>query len=180
MSRLSTFGRTTAIASVITTAFALSPAVAATSYPVTLKVTATGANVMAGKGSPTGSGSATFTINLAKGTICYSIKSKALKDINGVHIHSGASGVDGPVAVALDAKNFNKPGVACVKETAAVLGAIASNPGLYYFNIHTKKFPAGAVRGQLTGTSRYPKAPVTKAPSTTAPTTSAPAPKVGY
>lgn len=190
MSRFSTFGRVTAVAVVLTTALASTPAFAASSYPVKLKVTATGTKEMGGKGSPTGSGSATFTINESKGTICYSIKFKALAGINGVHIHKGAAGVDGPVVVALNAKRFNKTGSACVKESPAVLGEIAMDPGMYYFNIHTKKFPAGAVRGQLTGIARTkkvpamkthaPKPPATKAPATNTPTTKAPSPKAGY
>ncbi len=185
MSRLSTFSRTAAAAAVITMAFASTPAIAARSYPVKLKAVATGANVLAGKGSPTGSGSAAFIIDVSKGTICYSIKSKALAAINGVHIHAGAAGVDGPVVVALNAKQFNKPGNTCVKAASAVLGDITTNPGKYYFNIHTNKFPAGAVRGQLTGTASTSKAPTTKAPTTTVPSpkasaTTTPSSKYGY
>lgn len=185
MSRISRFGRTAAVAVVITMAFASTSAFAARSYPVKLKAAATGANVLAGKGSPTGSGSATFIIDVSKGTICYSIKSKALTAINGVHIHVGAAGVDGPVVVALDAKKFNKLGNTCVKAASAVLGDISTNPGKYYFNIHTNKFPAGAVRGQLTGTASTSKAPTTKAPATTVPSpkasaTTTPPSKYGY
>ena len=151
MSRFLTLGRAAAVAAVIATAFVSTPAFAATSNLVKLTATATGANVMAGKGSPTGSGSATFTINEAKGTICYSINSKDLSAITGVHIHKGAAGVDGPVVVAMNAKEFNKNGSysACVKESPTLLGDISMNPSMYYFNIHTKTFPAGAVRGQL-------------------------------
>ncbi|GEM_PF-964599 len=185
MSRLSTFSRTAAAAVVITMAFASTPAIAARSYPVKLKAVATGANVLAGKGSPTGSGSATFIIDVSKGTICYSIRSKALVAINGVHIHAGAAGVDGQVVITMNAKRFNKPGNTCVKAASTVLGDITTNPGKYYFNIHTNKFPAGAVRGQLTGTASTSKAPTTKAPTTTAPSpkasaTTTPSSKYGY
>lgn len=180
MSRFTTFSRVAAAAVVLTTVFASTPAFAASSYPVKLKATATGAHIMGGLGSPKGSGLATFTINESKGTICYSIKFKALAGVNGVHIHKGAAGVDGPVVVAMNVKRFNKKGNVCVKESPAVLGEIAMNPGMYYFNIHTKKFPAGAVRGQLTGTAHTKKVPVTKTHASKAPTTKAPSPKAGY
>jgi len=149
MSRLTTLGRATAVAFVITLGISSTSAMAATTTTMKLTVAATGANVMAGKGSPTGSASGTFTTNLKKKTICYSIKEKSVSGIQAVHIHKGASGVEGNVVITLDAKKFNKPGSACVKSTTAVLGDIGMNPDKYYFNVHTKKFPNGAVRGQL-------------------------------
>ena len=185
MSRFFPLATAATVAVVIGSAFISTPVLAATSYPVKLKVAATGANESAGKGSPKGTASANFIVSVSRGTFCYNIRSKGLSGINGVHIHKGAAGVDGPVVVVMNFKRFNKPGNACVKESPAILSAIARSPAAYYFNLHTPAFPAGAVRGQLKGmpgTRKAPvkKAPVTKAPLTTAPTTKAPSPKPGY
>ena len=185
MSQFSKIAKAAAVAVVLTTTFASTPAFAATSYPVKLKAAATGANEGAGNGSPTGSASANFIVSVSRGTFCYNITSKGLTGINGVHIHKGAAGADGPVVILMNFKRFNKPGNVCVKASPAILRAIALSPAAYYFNLHTPAFPAGAVRGQLkgmTGTTKAPvtKAPVTKAPVSTTPTTNAPSPKPGY
>jgi hypothetical protein len=62
------------------------------------------------------------------------------------HIHKGKPGVAGPVVVPLGAA-FRKSG--CTTARAAVTAAIVRTPGAYYVNIHTAKYPAGAIRGQL-------------------------------
>jgi hypothetical protein len=148
MSRFSKLARVAAVAVVVTTALASTPAIAATSYPVKLKAAATGAMETAG-GSMSGTGSGTFTIKHSQKLFCYNIKAKGLTGINGSHIHKGAAGVDGAVVIALNAKKIDKGGTPCVKASASVLADISMHPGNYYFNVHTAKYPAGAVRGQL-------------------------------
>jgi hypothetical protein len=62
------------------------------------------------------------------------------------HIHSGARGKAGPVSVPLCAPCRNgASGRATVSES--VLNALES--GRTYVNVHTKKNPAGEIRGQL-------------------------------
>ncbi len=180
MSQFSKIARAAAVAVALTTTIASTPAFAATSYPVKLKAAATGANEGAGNGSPTGSASGNFIVSVSRGTFCYNITSKGMIGTNGVHIHKGAVGADGPVVILMNFKRFNKPGNVCVKASPAILSAIAMSPGAYYFNLHTPAFPAGAVRGQLKGMSSTTKAPVTKVPVLTTPTTKAPSPKPGY
>jgi hypothetical protein len=36
-----------------------------------------------------------------------------------------------------------------VNASKTVVAAILKTPGAYYVNIHTKKYPDGAIRGQL-------------------------------
>ena len=62
------------------------------------------------------------------------------------HIHSGARGKAGPVIVPLCAPcRSGARGRATV--SASVLNALES--GASYVNVHTKKNPAGEIRGQL-------------------------------
>ena len=62
------------------------------------------------------------------------------------HIHSGARGTSGPVIVPLCAPcKSGARGRATVD--ASVLSALES--GRTYVNVHTKKNPAGEIRGQL-------------------------------
>ena len=41
----------------------------------------------------------------------------------------------------------------CAAVARTLVAAILASPSSYYVNVHTAEFPAGAVRGQLTGTS---------------------------
>ena len=121
--------------------------------PVVLMTHATGAEVLAADnanmgGSPTGSADATFNVDTKSNQICYTVTTKDLADVVAGHIHSGAKGVDGGVVVALDPAKFNY-GSTCVPVTAAIATEIAMNPSMYYFNLHSKQYSGGAVRGQL-------------------------------
>lgn len=120
---------------------------------VLLTTHATGAQVLPSDngnlgGSPTGFADATFKVDTKSNRICYTVTTSQLTDVVAGHIHSGAKGVDGGVAVALDPVKFNH-GTACIAVTAAVATDIATNPDMYYFNLHSKKYSGGVVRGQL-------------------------------
>jgi hypothetical protein len=107
-----------------------------------------GANEKPAAGDPKGTGTAMVTLDAAKGQVCYKITTKDLADAKMAHIHKAPATAAGPVAVPL------KPPVDgkvedCATADAAVIKAIAANPGDYYVNVHTGAFPAGAIRGQL-------------------------------
>ena len=131
----------------------ISKSAGAMSSVVKLSVNATGAEILSANnanmgGSPKGFANASFRIDTKSNRICYKV---AITDLAGVvagHIHTGAKGIDGGVAVALDPAKFNS-GTTCIKVPATVINDIVMNPSMYYFNLHSTKYSDGAVRGQL-------------------------------
>jgi hypothetical protein len=122
-----------------------SPALAAT--PTTYKTSLTGpAEVPPAPAA--GHGTATVTIDTAKGQLCYELSATGSDTPTMAHVHKGATGVAGPVVVPLDppAKGSSK---GCAIASADALAAIAADPSGYYVNVHTAKYPKGAMRGQL-------------------------------
>ena len=109
----------------------------------------TGAAEVPGPGDNDGSGTATLTLNPEKGEVCYELHVAKLQEATAAHIHTGAMGKEGPVAVGLEPP---KAGAAtgCKSADPSVIRTIMQNPENYYVNVHTTDFPKGAVRGQLT------------------------------
>ena len=138
------------IVSVVALTFGAVP-IAQAGTPITkLTVVANGANERPNLGSKTGTAAGSFIINIVKNTFCYSnVRTRGLNNIIGTHVHLGASGIDGSIFIWIDISKLNKPGLSCVKVGHLVLLDIAKYPSDYYFNVHTKTFPGGAVRGQL-------------------------------
>jgi hypothetical protein len=102
------------------------------------------------KGAPTGKGTATITISGTK--VCWAYTSlTGISNETASHIHKGAAGKAGPVVVPLGGA-FKAKG--CTTTTAALAKAIAAHPGAYYVNVHTVKYPAGAIRSQLNGVNK--------------------------
>ena len=92
-------------------------------------------------------GTATVTLDDGAKTVCYDLKYSGISKPTGAHIHTGAKGVAGPVAVDFNlVKNGDK---GCVSADPAVIGQIRDDPGGHYVNIHTSEYPKGAIRGQL-------------------------------
>ena len=97
------------------------------------------------KGAPGGSGLATVTITGTK--VCWAFTTiKGIKGPVAAHIHKGGPGTSGPVVVPFGGAYKAK---GCTTTTAALAKAIVAKPGAYYVNIHTPKYPGGAIRGQL-------------------------------
>lgn len=111
------------------------------------EVSATGE---ANAGDKNGRGSATVIIDGTK--LCFGILVEAIDTPILAHIHRGVAGVNGPIVVDLVPPDAGDPGASsgCVSESdKELLGEIQNRPVGFYVNVHTERFPAGAVRGQL-------------------------------
>jgi len=116
--------------------------------------TLAGAREVPSKGDPNGSAKVILTVSGDKG-ICYDIRPKKLETPQMAHIHTGRKGKAGAILVDL----FTKPRrpvngriAGCAKITAAQLRKISAKPSGFYVNVHTKTYPGGAARGQLSTT----------------------------
>jgi hypothetical protein len=116
------------------------------------QVTMTG-DVESPAGDPVATGTATFRLRAGQGQVCYRLAAKNLPPAAAAHIHRGASGVAGPVVVPLTTPNAAGDSSGCATAARALVRSILADPASFYVNIHTGEFPAGAIRGQLAGTS---------------------------
>ena len=105
-------------------------------------------------GDPVATGTATVRLRAGQGQLCYQLAAKNLPAAVAAHIHKAASGATGPVVVPLNTPDAADTSSGCASVARTLVTAILADPASYYVNVHTAEFPAGAVRGQLTGTSR--------------------------
>jgi hypothetical protein len=129
------------------------PGFAAQSNAVTkgpLFATMTGAAEAPATGDSDGRGAATILFP-SPTRVCFALLVNNVKKPNAAHIHRGARGVAGAIAVGLRPPAVGNGGVVsgCVTAPAALVSEIASRPGGFYVNVHNGDFPGGAIRGQL-------------------------------
>jgi hypothetical protein len=106
------------------------------------------------KGDPDGIGSVTLIFPTTT-SVCWGLTVDNLDKPTAAHIHSGTPANNGAPVVTLIAPippaNGN-PGTSsgCVTPVAAgTIAAIKADPTRFYVNVHTTRFPNGAIRGQL-------------------------------
>lgn len=98
------------------------------------------------KGSPLGHGIVNLSLKAPSGKVCWTFEIAGIGTPTAAHIHKGSPGKAGPVVVPLGSA-FKAKG--CAAAPKATLEAIEANPNAYYVNVHTAKYPGGAIRGQL-------------------------------
>ena len=122
----------------------------ASAEQVQLTASLSGANAVGDPGDSGGTGSAVVDIDSDTNEVCYQITSSGTtEDPAAAHIHQAASDANGDVVVDFDWATNGTAG--CVSGDAAVVASILADPSGFYVNVHTSEFPAGAIRGQLTG-----------------------------
>jgi len=128
----------------------LTPTSGGTAFQVSMTGEAEGSPA----GDPVGTGTTTIRMRRGQGQVCFRISVQNITlPSAGAHIHSGAAGSSGPIVVQLRAPGASGTSSGCTSVARTLVARILSNPSLYYTNVHTTDFPAGAVRGQLTGTN---------------------------
>jgi hypothetical protein len=113
-----------------------------------LTTTLTGAAEVPGPGDPDGIGFAAVTVNPGQGVLCYTLSVAGIAPAKAAHIHEAPPGEAGPVVVELEAPTNGFSGD-CIQVGRALAKDILKNPADYYVNVHNEKYPAGALRGQL-------------------------------
>jgi hypothetical protein len=109
-----------------------------------------GSKVVPGPGDPDGSGTARIKSASEAETVCYKIRFKNIGKATYGHIHLGASGESGDKVVKLFAskKGKSSPVEGCRHGVPpATIERFHDNAS--YVDIHTERFPDGALRGQL-------------------------------
>lgn len=103
---------------------------------------------MPGPGDPDGKGFAAVMVTPGKGLVCYALSVSGIAPATGAHIHEAPFGEAGDVVVGLK-PHTNRFSNGCVTVDRALAKDILKNPADYYVNVHNEKYPAGALRGQL-------------------------------
>jgi hypothetical protein len=104
-------------------------------------------------GDPVATGTATVRLRAGQGQVCYQIAADNLPAASAAHIHQGGAGSAGNVVLPLKTPASNGKSSGCATAARTLVRSLLAGPAGFYVNVHTAEFPAGAIRGQLTGTS---------------------------
>lgn len=104
---------------------------------------------------PDGTGEAEIELDLVNDEVCFEVEWDDIAAPTAGHIHRGEAGVNGPVVVDLlgqfsaDELEADDEVEGCTGADHELLMEIADNPSGFYVNVHNRRFPGGAIRGQL-------------------------------
>jgi len=101
-------------------------------------------------GDPNGSAKVRLKVNRVKQRICYRVKYTGLHKLTGSFIHKGDPGEIKRPIITLFEGNEKSPVRGCVNDVRKrVVKRLKRKPELHYVDVDTKKYPDGAIRGQL-------------------------------
>jgi hypothetical protein len=102
-------------------------------------------------GDADGTGTAVLTVNHGQQTACWELTvNNVTLPATAAHIHKAAVNVRGPIVIGLSAPDATGVASGCRNNVDRdLLRDILNNPAVYYVNVHTPDYPAGAVRAQL-------------------------------
>ena len=81
------------------------------------------------------------------GKVCYALDLVGIKDFTAAHIHKGKKDENGEPVMELKLSGDGND--VCAPAEVALMKDMEANQAAYYVSVHTKRFPNGAVRGQL-------------------------------
>jgi CHRD domain len=116
-----------------------------------LAATLTGLQEVPGPGDGDGTGTAEMRVESAEGRLCWDLYVRQIDAATAAHIHRGMAGQSGPPVVTLTTPGPDGHSEGCIAVDPMLGREIAVESHLFYVNVHTAAFPAGAVRGQLRG-----------------------------
>jgi hypothetical protein len=100
-------------------------------------------------GDEDGSGTAAVTVNLGQRELCYDLAVADIDPATAAHVHEGVEGEVGPPVVTLGVPDASGAASGCIHLSKELLQRLLHEPSGFYVNVHSARFPQGAVRGQL-------------------------------
>jgi len=135
------------VAGIVAVAMLLVPA-AAHAGGTKLHADLTG-NKELGKGAKNGLGVADVRLKPKRQQICFRLRFEGIGMATSAGIFIGKKNQDGNTKVVFFDSPKDSPVVDCVHANKRVQARIKRKPRNYHVNVETKKFPNGAIRGQL-------------------------------
>ena len=109
-----------------------------------------GALVVPGPGDADGTGTASINLNADKGELCSTLTLSDISPPTAVHLHQAPHAQTGPVVLELPPPpEIAPPASVCVLVPGELMRKLLEEPAGYYLDVHTREFPDGALRGQL-------------------------------
>ena len=109
----------------------------------------TGTNQVLTPGDPKARGVALIRIYYTERRLCWRVSVRDLAGATAAHVHKGEEGQAGPPMLTLSVPENANVAEGCVAVERALLRDMLLNPGSYHVNVHSTRFPTGAIRGQL-------------------------------
>ncbi len=107
-----------------------------------------GSKEVPGPGDRNGRGRVVITLHHYTLKVCARVQHRKIGDPVAAHIHKGRPGESGRVVVDLTGAVTGGRNCATGMDHD-LIHKMSHHPKRYYFDVHTRRYPAGAIRGQL-------------------------------